>query len=148
MIRFITFLISATIITSCASSKKTVSDVVRIDSFLTKFEKAVLQNDTQALMEMMDADYRKEQHDEMLGGRTDLFLDELFCGNRIDESEFKCFKLKEIVSIQRKKVEETELGHTVKYTLANSYMEITTELLVLKKFVDGRSVFGIEGARG
>src|SRR5688572_4882305 len=71
-----------------------------LDSFIVSFQQAVLAGDKAKLMELMDPDYKKVQHDKFHGGNTDRFLNELFCGNKVDQDGFDCISLKKVVDIE------------------------------------------------
>lgn len=82
------------------------SPSAELQSHLKRFESAVLKHDRASLMQTLDPKYVREQHDDMLKGRTQQFIDELLSGRVVTDSSFSQAKLDQIVAIHRVKLKE------------------------------------------
>jgi len=75
-----------------------------LEVYLNNVEKTALSHDAQGFMQLLDANYVREQHDHFLNGRTEQFLNELFCGNEVDKEGYQCLNFNEINHIQQLKI--------------------------------------------
>lgn len=119
-----------------------------IEYFLSEFEKSVLKHDAERLLELMDQDYVRDQHDNFLNGNTTQFVNEFFCGNIVKGQGFKCLKFKEISSLKRTGLEESHEGFRVSYIVSGKTDKVQTEWLITVKSFNGKTYYGLYGASG
>lgn len=119
-----------------------------IKQFFDDFETAVWAKNKPKIMTFFHPDYVKEQHDEMLEGRTDQFLKEYFCGSAMDGSrKFSCFGLEEIERMERVYIRQESKGYAAAYILYGNGKKITLTLGALP--IEGKNnKYGLWGAVG
>ena len=93
----------------------------------------------------MDPAYKKEQHDNMLQGRTTQFLNEFFCGQDAKSNTFKCLNYKKIKSLKLIKKERKENGYRVYYQVNSKKYSVTADWFI--KIKDNK-IIGLVGAVG
>jgi hypothetical protein len=96
----------------------------------------------------MDITYKLEQHDKFHKGNTERFLNELFCGSRIDQEGFKCIPLKKIRSIQLASKGDGDNHINVVFRVGDKKTKIDVLLTVVVTEINGEKVYGIYGAVG
>ncbi len=119
-----------------------------LEQYLSEFEKSVLKHDAERLMELMDENYVRDQHDQLLQGNTTQFVNEFFCGNIVKGQGFKCLKFKEISSLKRTGLEEVHEGFRVSYIVSDKKDKIQTEWTITVKQFNGKTYYGLYGASG
>jgi hypothetical protein len=119
-----------------------------LKAFLHAFENAALSHDAERMLTLMDEEYLKVQHDEMLKGRTEQFLNELFCGNIVNSNSFKCLEFKNLKNLKLIKLENNTDSYTVYYIVKAENVSVTAEWEVRVKATENGRVFGIFGALG
>lgn len=113
------------------------------------FEKAVKSHDQQGIMTLMDPEYVKEQHDEFLEGRTEQFIDELFCGMVVNsDKQFKCMPLNSIKKIKLSSIDMEANPANVSFHVTSDEFEIIMEIGMTSIQVDGKTVYRFYGAMG
>jgi len=114
--------------------------------FLTRFEKSILKHDHNKLMKFMHKNYVQEQHDKFLEGRTEQFINELFCGDNLKHNQFECIKLSQIQKITRLRIEKNGHFQRIVYRIEtqNTQVEI---VLGIQKQADNKK-YGLNGAVG
>lgn len=149
-IRIALILVSVLLFMGCSVIKPKSGDKPpkELKSFLADFEKAVVSHNTEKLMELMDPDYVKNQHDEMLRGNTSQFINEFFCGNLADGSGFKCLKLLEIEGAKMHELVKEDGYYYVYYTISSAKIKVTCSWTITVKEIDGERIFGFFGASG
>ncbi len=75
-----------------------------IKKMCVKFEQAILSKNYKKSLTFFEPEYKKEQHDGMLSGRTNQFLTEYLAGYQKGEKRLTIPKLSEIKSIKFKKI--------------------------------------------
>ena len=148
----LTIFLTTLLLFSCVHQRKT-SDFKQfnipkdLQEFLVKFESATLSHNKAELLTLMDEDYRKEQHDEMLKGRTDQFLDELFCGY-VSEKTFKCPGFEKVSYLKLTKIENNTDSYTVYYSVKAGKLSFSADWqITVTKTLSGTK-YGIYGAVG
>lgn len=141
------------IISACSQVKylddTSKSDKTEMKVYLKEMKAAILSHDKSELMKIMDADYVKEQHDQFLEGRTEQFLNEVFCGNDINDESFHCIRYESIESVKIKMVEQVQpLVYKLLLEVKDDENEVECQLLISKKSLDSQTIFGIVGAVG
>jgi len=139
---------------SCASVYKIGSEgekykiPKKLSVFLNSFEKSVLLHNTDKLLSHMDKEYKKEQLDGMLEGRTEQFLNEFFSGTNVDGSGFVNLTYSSITGIYFTSIQQNEGSYTVYYSveIKNRRVDCDWEISITK---DGdNTVYGLVGAVG
>ncbi|MFW5793275.1 MAG: hypothetical protein ACOCWC_03250 [Bacteroidota bacterium] len=142
------FLLLLFMVFSACSSLKQKPKPNSLEYYLSDFEKAVLKHDAERVLELMDEEYVKNQHDNFLSGNTTQFLNEFFCGNLIDGSGFKCPKFTEIKSLKRTRLIEEHEGFRVVYEVSTKKIKVETDWVITVKQFSGQKIFGLYGASG
>ncbi|MBK8807829.1 MAG: hypothetical protein IPO21_14745 [Bacteroidales bacterium] len=139
----------------CSSTKNSTtvkqdSDVTsEVKIYLAEFEKAVVSHDATKIMQLMDKNYVKEQHDDFLKGRTTQFLNEFFCGNIVNSNSFKCIKYDEIEGLQETNLVKENDYYKVTCEVYSKKIRIKTNCWVIKvTTINGKRVYGLVGASG
>ena len=82
--------------------QKPTDDISRqLIAFLNQFDTVVAAHDWNAVVELMDKNYKTEQLDNMLQGDTLQFIEEFFCGLTKETNEFLCAPPEEILRLER-----------------------------------------------
>lgn len=118
--------------------------------FIEKFKAAVTSHNPDEVMNLMDPDYKKEQHDAFLKGNTLQFLDEFFCGyDPADGETYECMKFAEIASLKLTTViPDIELYIVLFHvTDSDSTVEVTW-MISAKPGDNGETRFGMIGTYG
>ena len=124
---------------------------------LSAFKAALKVKDTNALTLLMDPTYFKSQHDKLLSGDTERFLNEFFCGPVLGTQKFQCLNFRALQSLSLTSlIRHTQKGWSVVYHFTASTSEapqapITILLsfeLVERKSELGNRVYRIVGAVG
>lgn len=120
-----------------------------LKAFLDKFSTAVLAHDVQQVMDLMDKDYREEQHDAFLKGNTQQFLDEFFCGYDITDGEkYECIKFNEVSKLEHTTtIPDVDL-YIVLFHVTDSDSTIEVTWIVSAIATDGKTNFGMIGTYG
>ncbi len=79
-----------------------------VDRLVTALRGGVAMQDRDRLMALMDPEYVQEQHDRLLEGRTDQFLNEFFAGTEVVSGKFRSVEVEELQRIERIDIEETD----------------------------------------
>lgn len=127
------------------SKKKNPED---IQKFLSDFENAVINHDTKTVMSLMDLHYKAEQHDDMLKGNTNQFLNEFFCGSETDNDEFICLDFKDITKIELLNLNKTDDGYQVDYLVSSTNYYIKCNWIITITSSGNILVYGLYGAVG
>jgi hypothetical protein len=141
------------ILFACSSSSKYVTVentklAVDMIEFLIEFEKASINSNSEKLLQLLDPEYREIQLEDFHRGKTDQFLNELFCGNDINKEGFNCFDYKTVQSIKFVKAENNADGYFVYYKVSDGENDILCSWLVTVKSINQKTVYGIYGALG
>lgn len=147
-LRFIYLLIFVTL----AFNPSVLAQEVPTDlkEFLDKFASAVTSHNAEEVMNLMDPDYRKEQHDAFLKGNTKQFLDEFFCGyDPADGETYECIKFNEVIKLElTTHIPDVELYIVIFHvTDSDSTVEVTW-MVSAKPGDDGKNNFGMIGTYG
>jgi hypothetical protein len=119
-----------------------------IELFLADFEKAAVTHNTDKLIELMDQDYVKEQLVDFLNGNTTQFLDEFFCGDKVDGSGFACLQYMEITSLNKVELNKENDGYRVSYDVYSNQTGVKTSWTITLKNIHGKLIYGLVGAVG
>ncbi len=146
-------LISLLAFSACSSvvylpeTKKT--DKKELKQFLKELPDVAVNKHYTELMEYMDAGYLKDQHEGFLKGDDIQFVNEIFCGNDINDNSFHCINQNEITSFEIKTVEQIEdTKYKALFIVGDAVNKVSCEMLISKTMVDGKPVFGLIGAVG
>jgi hypothetical protein len=140
--------------TASCSSVKYLPDTSKKDKralthFIKELPDVAIHQHYTILMEYMDSDYLKEQHDINLNGDDLQFVNEIFCGNDINDNSFHCINQNEITSFDIKLVEQIdESKYKILINVGDAVNTVACKLLVSKKVIDGQPKFGLLGAVG
>jgi len=148
-------------ISNCSSTKRmglgegAISDETReVKKFLTKLEKAAISHDSDKLLKLIDQNYLEEQYYGFLGGDTTQFLNELFCGNYVDEKGFECLKFTEIENMEILELVKgndcfsSNSCYRVEYKVATNQKTVIASWTITIHTVNGKKIYGLEGAYG
>jgi len=125
-----------------------VKQLAGVEEFLQKFEQATLLHNKTLLLDLMDKDYKVEQHDKVLKGNTDQFLNQFYCGYRTDGQGYRCQKYMEITSMKRVELLPNDANYTVTYHVFTKDIAVNISWLVMVK-KQGRTVtYGLYGPQG
>ena len=152
-IRIILFSLITIIATACSSVKylddTSKTDKKALKQFLKELPDVAIHQHYTVLMEYMDADYVKEQHDINLNGDDLQFVNEIFCGNDINDDSFHCINQNEITSFEIKLVEQIEdTKYKILINVGDAVNTVACKMLISKKIIDGKPKFGLVGAVG
>lgn len=141
------------IVGACSSVKylpeTSKTDKKILNHFLKELPDVAIHQHYTVLMEYMDSDYIKEQHDINLNGDDLQFVNEIFCGNDINDDSFHCINQNEITNFEIKLVEQIEdTKYKILINVGDAVNTVACKLLVSKKIVDGQPKFGLVGAVG
>jgi hypothetical protein len=142
---------SATLFAQAAPATK-IKPKGELKTFLDRFQKAALSNDTHTLLLLMDLTYKKEQHDEFLKGNTVQFLDEFFCGHMVkpgpEDAKFACPGLANITKMKITSVTFNEEYHEVFATFTSGKKSFSTSWIVRARNARSGVQYGLVGAQG
>ncbi|MEZ5013083.1 MAG: hypothetical protein R2794_02210 [Chitinophagales bacterium] len=116
--------------------------------FLITFEKATLEHDTTALLQLMDADYRKQQYEDLLQGRTGQFFHEFYCGEQFNGKGYDCLAFDLIDAISRLEVHGGGDSYNVVYMVQSEGIIIKATWTVTVKHIGKEVIYGMYGAVG
>ena len=139
---------------SCASTYKVGSEgesykiPKELSVFLSSFEQNVTSYNSDNVLLHMDKAYKKEQHDDMLEGRTEQFLNEFFSGLNTDGSGFVSVKFNSIKGIHFVSIQKNETGYTVYYTIETKEANIDCSWEISVKKTEYGTKYGLIGAVG
>jgi len=139
---------------SCASTYKVGSEgenykiPKELSVFLSSFEQSVTSHNSVNILLHMDKAYKKEQHDDMLEGRTEQFLNEFFSGSNVNGSGFVSVKFNSIKSIHFVSIQKNETGYTVYYTVETKDAIVDCSWEISVKITETETVYGLVGAVG
>lgn len=119
-----------------------------LESFLKGFEAAVMSKDPGRILPYMDKDYLREQHDSLLQGRTYQFLNEFFSGNSIEKQTFIKADYKKISLLTRNEMNYNSGYYSISYSVTFDNNSIKCTWIIMTKFDNGKSVYGLYGAVG
>ncbi len=121
---------------------------VELQNYLKTLEQTILAHDINGMMELIDKDYVKEQHDKNLEGRTQQFIDELFCGFELNNGPFLCIPFTDVQKANYTAIVDLEDGYRVFYEISSANKTISLDWWITAKIYDGKIVYGIYGAMG
>ncbi len=116
--------------------------------FLNSFEQSVTSHNVGKLMLIMGKNYKKEQHDDMLEGRTAQFINEFFGGTDVNTGGFKNPKFKDITSIHFTSIQKSESSYTVYYLISTKKFQIYCRWNISVKKRENGMIYGLVGAVG
>lgn len=119
-----------------------------MDAFIADFISAVKSKNQATIMEFMDLEYKLEQHDKLHKGNTTRFLDELFCGNIVDGTGFKCVKIKKIKDLQLAVKGDGKKNIPVVFRVFEKKTKVDVTLTIVIRIENGVRHFGIVGGVG
>ncbi|MCI5058274.1 MAG: hypothetical protein MRY83_19340 [Flavobacteriales bacterium] len=117
-----------------------------IEQYLESFEKSVLENNTNAILELIDKDYKSEQL-SFLNGREAQFINELFCGSN-EKAGFRCVAFDDIKDLEKKLVESTDGGYNIVYIVKTDEFSIECDWFIRRSNDEQGSTLGLVGAVG
>lgn len=156
LVNYLFFILGTSLIVSCFGKKLPPPPPpppaglynMELQNYLKTLEQTVLAHDLKGMMELMDADYVKEQHDQNLEGRTQQFIDELFCGNKTDDGQYLCIPFSDITALSYTAIVDLDDGYKVFYEVRSANHKIALDWWITAKIRNGKVVFGIYGAMG
>ena len=150
-LKIISLLLSIFIGMGCSTVKTTSSqedEAKAISKFLVDFEKAVVSHDSKKLLKLIDRNYLNEQCYGFLKGNTEQFINELFCGNLVNEDKFQCLTFIQIDRLELVEQERQDDYYTVVYKVSANGAEINADWVIVVNTVKGKIICGLEGPRG
>jgi len=142
------FLFSCSVTYKIGSEGEKYKIPKNLSVFLSSFEQSVTSHNQNKVLSYMDNAYKKEQHDEMLEGRTEQFLNEFFSGTNVDGSGFVLVKFSLIRGIYFTSIQQTETGYTVYYTVKTKDVTVDCNWEISVTKTEDGTVFGLVGAFG
>lgn len=119
-----------------------------VEEFLQRFEQATLAHNKTLLLDLMDHDYKVEQHDKVLKGNTEQFLNQFYCGYRTDGQGYRCQKYPEITGMKRVELLPNDGNYTATYHVFTKDIAVNISWLIMVK-KQGKSVtYGLYGSQG
>lgn len=125
-----------------------VKQLAGVEEFLQKFEQATLLHNKTLLLDLMDKDYRVEQHDKAMKGNTDQFLNQFYCGYRTDGQGLRCQKYTEITGMTRVELLPNDGNYTATYNVSVKEITVNISWLVMVKKQGKAVTYGLYGAQG
>lgn len=116
--------------------------------YLDHMEETVLAHNLDQMMQLIDAEYVKEQHDKNLEGRTQQFIDELFCGKEVKNGDYLCIPFLDINQIKLTAIVSIDNGYKVFYDVGSESKTIAIDWWITEHYVNGKATYGIYGALG
>jgi len=142
------FLLSCSVTYKIGSEGEKYKLPEKLSAFLNSFEQSVTLHDSNKLLSYMDKAYKKEQHDEMLEGRTEQFLNEFFSGTNVDGSGFVLVKFSLIRGIYFTSIQQNETGYSVYYTVKTKDVTVDCNWEISVTKTEDGTVYGFVGAVG
>jgi len=139
---------------SCATSYKIGSEGEKyklpkeLVLFLNSFEQSVTSHDTNKLLQNMDIGYKKDQLNGFLGGKTEPFINEFFCGENVATGTFKCLNFNEISGIYFSSIQKKDSTYTVYYSVSSKKITVDCSWDISVTKNNGKTVYGLVGAVG
>lgn len=151
--QLITSLLFLLLVVGCSPVKYIKStgaeDKKAMKTFLKEIKDVALNKHYTELMTYMDSDYLREQHDYFLKGNDLKFVNEIFCGNDVNDDSFHCIEQQSISYFETKEISQIEdTKYKALFHVGNENNKVACKLLISKKIVDGQIKFGIVGAIG
>lgn len=119
-----------------------------IDGFFSDFETAVLSHNPQSIIQYMDKDYKKEQHDEFLKGNTTQFLNEFFSGTELNSKNFITSDYTKISKLTRTELQVFKDYYLVTYIIVCDGKSFKCTWTLMMKLNGGTLRYGLYGAVG
>jgi len=119
-----------------------------LEGFLQKFEQALVNHDRVAMLNLMDKDYRREQHDKFYKANTEEFLNAFFCNFQTNGQGFKCIKFTDISASNRIEIAPNDGNYTAVYHITGKGVTIKADWLILVKKDGDKIVYGFYGPVG
>ena len=102
-----------------------------LDEFLTRLEQAMIRHDKITMLDLMDADYRKQQFEKNMNSNIDRFMDSLFCSYQTNGQGFKCVKFNDISEVKRIETMPNDGHFSVTYHVTGKGSTVKCDYLVL-----------------
>lgn len=117
--------------------------------FLNGFVEAAKAGNKDQIMALMDADYKKEQHDAFLEGDTEKFLNKFFCGyDPSDGERYECMVYTNLKELKLTTVlPDTDL-YIVLFHVTDNDSTVEVTWIVSAKKIDGKPNYGMVGTYG
>lgn len=119
-----------------------------IDGFFSDFETAVLSHNPQSIIQYMDKDYKKEQHDEFLKGNTTQFLNEFFSGTELNSKNFIHTDYTKISKLTKTDLQVFKDYYLVTYHIVCDGKSLKCTWTLMMKLNGDTLRFGLYGAVG
>ncbi len=117
--------------------------------FLKNFESALIAGDKVKVMSMMEEDYRRAQHDGLLKGNTQQFLNEFQCGYRADNPDtYECIEFGKVKAMENTSIIPDQDIYIITYKLTGPSSDINVTWMISVKQVEGKNVYGMVGTYG
>jgi hypothetical protein len=148
---FITaFLIFANACSTVKYVEKTKrADKRALNQFLKELPEVAKNQHYTVLMDYIDEDYIKTQHDDFLKGDDLQFVNELFCGNSIKDNSFHCINQNEITQFDIIEVNQlNSTSYQIKIHVGDGMHTILSQLKIVKKIKNDKPKYGLVGAVG
>lgn len=116
--------------------------------FLTDFEKVVVKHHSEKVLQLMDQDYVKQQHDNIYRGNTKRFLNEFFCGPMINKKKFTCLEFHKIDRLKRVDFAKDNTYYYLFYEVTSRKKTIKCKWKVTVKQINKIVTYGLFGANG
>lgn len=126
--RIFVFILLAIIGFGFTTKLKEKSDEVK---FLRQVESAIKAHDADKLMEFMDPEYKRIQHDEFLAGNTTQFLNEFFC------SEIPFLQITDATLLDCLLIKGTKNEYTVTFEIKGNEITISCSFFMIKNMNTG-----------
>jgi hypothetical protein len=151
--QLITIILLLILVVGCSRVKYIKStgseDKKAMKTFLSEIKDVALNKHYTELMTYMDSDYLHEQHDYFLKGNDLKFVNEIFCGNDINDNSFHCIEQQSISYFGVKEVTQIEnTKYKALFIVGDDKNKVACKLLISKKIVDKKVILGIVGAIG
>ena len=148
-------ILSIILISSCSSIQKINSSGEKfkisreLNQFLLDFETTAKSHSKNGMLNLMDKEYKQEQHDEMLEGRTVQFLNEFFAGRQTNDKGFKVLDFETVTTLDFISINQTdEDTFEVFYIVKTPEYQINCHWQIKLRSINGKKVFGLVGASG
>ena len=119
-----------------------------LNVYINLWEEALLAKNKTDMIALLDSGYKVEQLDGMYKGDQQLFFDQLFCGDRLDQVKFECLTLKKIDGVKMDEIKVVRGDYWVYFIVSSGKTKIRVWSMFLPSEKDGRKIYGYRGPVG
>ena len=116
--------------------------------FLSSFKDAVEQHEKKSLLRLMDQEYKTNQHDRFLKGRTDQFLSEFLAGKKQSDGQYLTPDINKIEQIEFQDITLGIYGYELRFQIHYQHEILENDCLIVIAKKNKQTTLGLVGASG